>query len=85
MRESILQKKIIKKLEQAGWLVVKIIQSTKNGWPDLQCHRGGETIFIECKSKTKKPTRLQMYRHNQLRRHGFIVFVIDSFENLPVI
>lgn len=47
MREAELQSKITKQLESAGWLVVKVIQCNKNGWPDLQfCE-------TECQSSSK--------------------------------
>lgn len=78
MRENIIQKSVQTKYEKDGWLVVKIIQTTLNGWPDLQCHKNGQTIFIECKAPGKKPQPLQLYRHQQLRELGFTVLVIDS-------
>jgi hypothetical protein len=37
--ESKLQSKIIKLLESDGWLVVKTIQLSKNGYPDLFCFK----------------------------------------------
>ena len=78
MRESEIQKKIIKKLEADGWLVVKIIQCNKNGWPDLQAHRRGETVFIEVKQPGGKPTPLQEYRIRQLENQGFKVTVATN-------
>lgn len=76
--ESYIQSHVKQQYEKNGWLVVKIIQSTLNGWPDLQCHKDGQTIFIECKAPGKKPEPLQIYRHQQLREQGFTVLVIDS-------
>ncbi len=76
--ESTIQRKIISKYESEGWLVVKIIQTTKNGWPDLQAHRDGVTLFIETKATGKKLSPLQIYRHNQLRDKGFTVLLIDK-------
>lgn len=79
LSESIIQSKVIKAYEADNWLVVKIIQTTKNGWPDLQCHKNNKTIFIECKAEgeTVKPGSLQDYRHQQLRKHKFTVLVIN--------
>lgn len=73
MLESKIQSGIKKALEKSGWLVVKIIQCSLNGWTDLQAHKNSITIFIECKQVGKKPTELQLYRHEQLRKHGFEV------------
>lgn len=76
-KESIIQRKVISQYEAAGWLVVKIIQCTKNGWPDLQCHRNGVTLFIETKATGGKLSPLQIYRHKQIMEKGFTVLTID--------
>jgi len=78
MREAELQSKITKQLEASGWLVVKVIQCNKNGWPDLTALRNGQTVFIEVKAAGKKPRPLQEYRHQQLRKQGFKTIVIDN-------
>lgn len=84
MTESEVQTKVIAKFERSGWLVVKILQCTKNGWPDLQCHKNGETIFIECKSENKTPAPLQIYRHEELRKQGFKVLIISHPDNIII-
>lgn len=82
MRESQIQSQIIHWLEKEGWLVVKIIQTNKNGWPDLQIHRLGITIFIEVKSEKGIVSELQKYRHKQLTDAGFIIIITNSLLNL---
>lgn len=82
MRESDIQYDIIKFLESEDWLVVKIIQSNKNGWPDLQAHKAGITLFIEVKSEKGIVSELQKYRHKQLREQGFYVFIVKSKNQL---
>ena len=82
LKESIIQTKVRLHFERQGWLVVKIIQTTLNGWPDLQCHKSGQTIFIETKANGKEPSPLQRYRHDQLMAQGFEVYVIDNIESL---
>jgi Holliday junction resolvase-like predicted endonuclease len=81
-KESDIQHDVIHYFERNGWYMVKIIQSNKNGWPDLQAHKNGVTIFIEVKSETGKVSELQHYRHKQLRNMGFIVLVIHSINQL---
>lgn len=76
--ESEVQASVIKRYEENGWLVVKIIQTTLNGWPDLQCIKDGKTIYVECKATGEKPKPLQLYRHRQLRDYGCEVLVIDT-------
>ena len=79
--ESEIQSFTIKLLESKGWLVVKIIQTSKNGWPDLQAIKNGITIYIECKRQGEHPVKLQVFRHEQIEKAGAKVFVIDSKEN----
>jgi hypothetical protein len=80
LKESIIQKKIRLQYEADGWLVVKIIQTTKNGWPDLQLHKNNTTIFIETKATGKTASPLQRYRHKQLREKGFTVLTKDNYD-----
>lgn len=79
MNESAVQRKIIERHQKKGWLVVKLLQTTLNGIPDLLLLRNGVTVFIECKRpgvKTAEP--LQVYRHRQLRDLGFDVYLTDD-------
>lgn len=76
--ESIIQSRRIRQRQADGWLVVKIIQCTLNGWPDLQCHKNGITEFDECKATNGRLSELQKYRHEQLRNAGFTVNIISS-------
>jgi hypothetical protein len=80
-KESIIQSKIKAHLVKNGWLVNKIIQSTNNGWPDLECFKNGKTIFIEAKDD-KNAAPLQKYRHKLLKQQGFEVYVIKSIDEL---
>jgi len=82
MRESQIQSQIIHWLEKEGWLVVKIIQTNKNGWPDLQLHKFGVTVFVEVKSENGKVSELQKYRHQQLIDEGFLVIITKSLKDL---
>lgn len=78
-QESKLQTKIREDLEKSGWVVNKIILSSKKGWPDLEAFRNKVAIFIEAKAEGKKADPLQLLRHEQLNSKGFSVFVIDSW------
>ena len=82
--ESKLQSKIIKLLESDGWLVIKTIQLSKNGYPDIFAFRAGKTIFIEVKSPTGKATELQKYRIEQLQSQGFTAFVCNSLDHFKL-
>ena len=78
MRESECQRKIIQALEAAGWYVVKIIQTNRNGWPDLQALKDGVCVFIEVKAPNGKLSELQKYRHKQLIKQGFTVLTLTQ-------
>jgi hypothetical protein len=81
LSESTIQTRVKIVYEKAGWLVNKIIQTTLNGWPDLECYKNGVTLFVECKAPGEKPSALQLYRHQQLRDKGFTVHVVDYYLN----
>jgi len=79
--ESRLQRKIVIDLEKQGWDVTKIMLCNKPGSPDLECKKEIRQIFyMEVKAKGKKATPLQLYRHEILRKMGFPVFVVDSWD-----
>jgi Holliday junction resolvase len=63
--ESKIQAKIKARFENAGWIVVKLIQTNCNGIPDLMCLKGGKTVFVEVKQPGKKPTELQQFRYER--------------------
>lgn len=78
--ESKLQAKIIKHAEGDGWLVNKIKLCTKNGWPDLELLKMGRYVHLEIKDEGEEPTKLQLYRHEQIKAHGGEVYTVDTFE-----
>ncbi len=73
--ESKVQARIIKRYEQEGYMVVKLILTNKPGIPDLMLLKDGEASFIECKRQGEKPRPLQQYRIEELRKLGFKVEV----------
>jgi hypothetical protein len=78
MREAIIQGQIIKYLEANNWLAIKLIQTNKNGIPDLMALKDGRTVFIEVKKPGKKPNDLQKYRMDQLSKKGFDAITATS-------
>ena len=77
--EAKLQRKIIQFLESEKWIVVKTIQLSKNGFPDIFAFKNGKTIFIEVKSENGKATDLQKYRIEQFQKEGFNAFICNSY------
>lgn len=82
MLESAIQSKVIKELEGNGWYVIKLMQTNKNGIPDLIAHREGRTIYIEIKRPNLRPTPLQDLRHLEIKSHGIMVYTIRSVSDL---
>ena len=75
--ESVIQARIIKRMEARGYYVIKLQLTNKNGIPDLLCLKDGKASFIEVKRPGEKPRVLQEYRHNELRELGFNVMILD--------
>lgn len=79
MLESKIQTKIKKKLEADGWIVIKLIRTSKNGIPDLLAHRNGETIYIEVKQPTGELSPLQIEIIKQIRSKGIKVYIWTDY------
>lgn len=80
MLEKVIQTRIKKKLEEKGYLVVKLINTNCNGIPDLMCLKNGKAIFIEVKQPTGVLSELQKLRIKQLTDLGFECKVWTDYE-----
>jgi Holliday junction resolvase len=69
-------------LTKKGWLVVKHIQTSLNGFPDLSIYKNGVCIFIEVKSEKGVLSEIQKYRHKQLTEKGFKVLIIRNISEI---
>lgn len=76
--ESAIQRKIIKRYEAAGCMVIKMGLTNKPGFPDLMILKDGKASFIEVKRPGAEPRPLQEYRINELRKAGFCVEVLTE-------
>jgi hypothetical protein len=82
MYEKTIQRDVVAYLEIDGWYVIKLIQTTKNGIPDLLCLKNGITMFIEVKRPNGVLSDLQKYRLHQLSDMNFHCFVISNLNQL---
>ena len=71
MTEQKIQAKLIKKLEDDGYYVIKLISTNKNGIPDLVALKDGSILFSEIKTPKGKISKLQEYRLKELESYGF--------------
>ena len=74
MTEQQIQAKRIKQLESAGYYVIKLIKTNKNGIPDVVAIPPGvDLVFSEIKKPNGKISKLQEYRLKELQEYGFTV------------
>lgn len=85
-QEKKLEEKLKDAVEEIGGLALKFVSPNKNGYPDrLILIALGKVGFVEVKSKGKKPRKLQLIRHKELKKLGFKVFVLDNENQIPTI
>lgn len=76
MKEQKIQAKKIKELEAQGYYVIKLMNTNKNGIPDLiAIPPNSDVLFIEVKTPTGKLSKLQEYRIKELDSMGIRVEV----------
>lgn len=76
---STFQDKIIKKKEEDGFTVLKIIKLSASGYPDLLCiHPYKPDEWIECKEYKDTLKTIQKYRIDQLNSLGKKAYCIQD-------
>lgn len=71
MIEQQIQSKKIKQLEAEGYYVIKLINTNKNGIPDLiAIPKNADVLFVEVKRPNGKLSKLQEFRLKELKEHG---------------
>lgn len=79
MLESKIQAKIIKRFTDAGYLVIKLIKTSKNGIPDLMALKDGKVLFVEVKRPLLgKLSKVQEYRIKELKEYGFQTLILSE-------
>jgi Holliday junction resolvase len=74
VKEQQIQAKKIKELEAQGYYVIKLINTNKNGIPDLiAIPPNSDVLFIEVKGPNGKVSKLQEFRHQELSDKGIKV------------
>lgn len=82
--ESAVLKAVKQMLQADGWLVIRHQQSfgSYKGFPDLTAIKNGNTIYIECKTKTGKLGKWQVQFKADLEAHGGTYIVARSTEDV---
>ena len=85
-REKTIEQSLVKAVRKSGGLCPKFVSPGMDGMPDrLVLLPDGKIAFVEVKSPGQKPRPLQIRRHEQLRKLGFPVFVLDAPAAIPVL
>ena len=79
MLEKQIERKLTEKVKKLNGMCLK--QTSLAGIPDrLILLPGGKMAFVELKAPGEKPRKLQQIRIKQLRKMGFMCFVVDGLE-----
>lgn len=81
--ESEIEKYLRKKCQENDILYYKFTSPANSGVPDRILIGYGQTLFVELKrppikNKVFKPRPLQVTTFNAMRKHGAVVYVIDT-------
>jgi hypothetical protein len=82
MRESVIEKHLVKRVKELGGEVRKVKWLDRNGAPDRLVYVNDRRIWVELKAPGKKPEPHQLREHNRMRKRGDLVVVIDSIEGV---
>lgn len=79
MLEKQIERKLAEEVKKLNGMCLK--QTSLAGIPDrLVLMPGGKMAFVELKAPGEKPRKLQQVRIKQLRKMGFMCFVVDGLE-----
>lgn len=77
--EKAIERYLVEQAKQNGLPCLKYSNPNMVGYPDrLLVLRGGDVIWVELKSKGRKPTKIQQKRMSELTGMGHLVKVIDN-------
>lgn len=80
--EHAIEQQVVAIARRAGVESLKFQPMGSGGWPDrVFLVPGGRPLFIEFKRPREQSRPLQVARHDQLRRLGYHVKVVDSVES----
>ena len=83
--EKAIERYLFDRVRQAGGVCLKYSNPNMAGYPDrVAVMPDGVTVWVELKSRGRKPTKLQMLRIESLRELGHRVYVIDSREGVDL-
>lgn len=82
MRETDIQRAIVKELEKQGAYVARVVKAGKSGTPDLICSYRGHFMGLEIKTAKGRPSELQLYHLEKIRKAGGTGEILRSVDEL---
>lgn len=83
MLERVIESRLRQEAKKRGGMALKFVSPGMNGVPDrIVILPGGKMAFVELKAPGKVPRALQEKRMGQLRKLGFLVYVLDGTERM---
>lgn len=83
MRESVIEKYLVKRCKEEGWLCYKFSSPAQRGVPDrIVCMPRGTVVFVEVKQENGVLSKLQEVCHEELLKLGQFVTVVWSKEDV---
>lgn len=77
--EKAIEKYLVEQVKAIGGICLKYSNANMVGYPDrVICLHGGKVVWVELKSKGKKPTKMQAIRQAELAGLGHEVYCIDN-------
>lgn len=80
MLESARQTQIKKKLQEDGWIVIKLIKTSLTGIPDIIALKDGKAMFVEVKQPKGVLSPIQHHVIEILRTNGFDVKIWVKYQ-----
>ncbi len=83
MREKEIEEQLVKAIKTHQGLCLKLNSISLTGLPDrLVLLPGGKCAFVEVKRPGEKPRPIQVKRIKQLRKLGFLCYVLDDLAQI---
>lgn len=84
--EKVLEKKLVREVENRGGWCIKLLPFLIRGLPDRLCLLpGGIVFFVEVKTTGKKESPVQKIVHKKLKDLKFSVYIVDDSETIKSI
>lgn len=83
MRESTIEKRLVRGVEERGGLCYKFVSPGNKGVPDrIVITPDGQTHYVELKSQTGRLSPMQRFQRDELKARNVTVHVLNSVDRV---